>query len=118
MNAEMYLQKVKMDILKKKIGKMSTVKFSFSVFNNMQFLKQCLNGEMGSLRFYFCLHFCFKSHLSLFDKYKIMDKNCLICLAGGVAPIVKTQLRMAKMGSSCGYIHSVDDGALFCVTAR
>ena len=97
---------------------MSTVKFSFSVFNNMQFLKQCLNGEMGSLRFYFCLHFCFKSHLSLFDKYKIMDKNFLICLAGSVAPIVKTQLRMAKMGSSCGYIHSVDDDALFCVTAR
>lgn len=47
-----------------------------------------------------------------------MDKNCLICLAGSVAPIVKTQLRMAKMGSSCGYIHSVDDDALFCVTAR
>lgn len=97
---------------------MSTVKFSFSVFNNMQFLKQCLNGEMGSLRFYFCLHFCFKSHLSLFDKYKIMDKNCLICLAGSVAPIVKTQLRMAKWVLHCGYIHSVDDGALFCVTAR
>ena len=40
----------------------------------MQFLKQCLNGEMGSLRFYFCLHFCFKSHLSFGESHSsILD---------------------------------------------